>query len=67
MILHLRLLIIDNYHFMDSCCSIVVDCYSDGFGISDKSCWFQAAHDAIKQYVACRFSQLLLDISGMSC
>ncbi|XP_055818055.1 vacuolar protein sorting-associated protein 51 homolog [Solanum dulcamara] len=24
---------------------------------------FEAAHDAIKQYVACRFSQLLLDIS----
>lgn len=29
--------------------------------------WFQAAQDAIKQYFACRFSHLLLDISGISC
>ncbi|KAK6803892.1 hypothetical protein RDI58_001676 [Solanum bulbocastanum] len=28
---------------------------------------FEAAHDAIKQYVACKFSHILLDISGMSC
>lgn len=64
MILRLRLLLIDNYHFIDSYYSIVTVM---GLEYLKSTEWFQAAHDAIKQYVACRFSHLLLDISGMSC